>query len=356
MADEQRLITIVHISDLHFSDRQPGAGTDPGLPPLLARLPFLDGVLGHHRSALNQLDRLYNALGEGQYLVVTGDLTANGATGQRTLVDNFISRPSQTADPGLNVPQWKNLGIYGNHDHWGGVNAPIGGPTAGFGTFFGQFPLVPGPIMLDDDILLRFLLIDTDAEVGSMSSDRVLARGKFVHQLTQIQALLPAQLDDNEIRVLLMHHSCMPGDPTAAPSSPSRLAPLEIVRGTRQVLDRFLVDYGIRVILCGHRHTPRLSRIFPSNGFETSLVFEVRCGTTTQLDRYPNDILSKINVQNRTLPPNSLVLHRVFKRPDGVYWRSEAFFRSVRHGGFIHHTRFSNDPRLGALTDEIRVL
>jgi hypothetical protein len=73
------------------------------------------------------------------------------------------------------------------------------------------------------------------------------------------------------------------------------------------------------------------------------------------LDRYPDDIFRKINVQSRILPPNSLVLHRLLERPDGVYWRSEAFFRSLRHGGFIHHGRFSSDPRLGVLTDEIRL-
>ena len=354
MADEQRLLTIVHISDLHFSDRRPGAGTDPSVPPLLARFPFLDGVLGHHQKALNHLVRFCRSLGEEQYLAVTGDLTANGATGQRTLVDDFISRPFQSADPGLNEPQWKDLGIYGNHDNWGGINAPIGGPTAGFVNFFPKFPSVRGPISLAHGVSLRILRIYTDAEVRFLT--RSLARGKFVSELTQLQTLLPAQPQDNEVRVLLMHHSCMPGDPVAPPGKPSKVAPLEIVRGTRQVLDRFLVDYSIHVILCGHRHTPRLSRLNPSNGFEASLVFEARCGTTTQLDQYPNDVFSKINVKSRKLTPNSLVLHRLLKRPDGVYWRSETFFRSERHGGFIHHSRFSSDPRLGVLTDGIRVL
>lgn len=356
MAEETRLLTIVHISDLHFSDRQPGTGTDPSVPPLLARLPFLDGVLGHHRAALSQLEKFYQQVAEEQFLAVTGDLTANGGTGQRYMVDNFISRPSQTIDPGLNETQWKDFGIYGNHDHWGGINWPFGGPTAGFATFFNQFPLVRGPLTLSNGIYLRFLLIDTDADVGAYSKDRVLARGKFVSQLTHLGNLLPAHPDDNEIRVLLMHHSCMPGDPTAAPGTPSRMAPLEIDRGTRQVLDRFLVDYGIRVILCGHRHTPRLSHLTPTNGVETGTVFEARCGTTTQLDRYPNDVLSKINVQNRKLHPNSLILHRLVERSDGVYWRSEVYFRSPRHGGFIHHGRYSSAPALGTLTDEIRVL
>jgi hypothetical protein len=203
MADDVNLLTLMHISDLHFSDRAPGAGTDPGVPALLAKLPFLDGLLGHHGAAVSALDSFYHGLGQGVLVLVTGDITANGAPAQRSLADHFIRGPRGINNPALNSPGWRDFAIPGNHDQWPGTGQIIGGPSAGFSGFFpNPFPAICNPISLAKGVSLRFILVDTDADVNRWLRNRVFARGDFVTQLARLQTLLnpPA---DSEIRVLL---------------------------------------------------------------------------------------------------------------------------------------------------------
>jgi hypothetical protein len=182
----------------------------------------------------------------------------------------------------------------------------------------------------------------------------VFARGDFVTQLARLQTLLnpPA---DSEIRVLLLHHSLFPEDPTAPRSNPGRFSQLEIELGSQQALESFLVDTGIKVTLCGHRHTPRLSRFNASNGVEESEVMEARCGTTTQRDRYPVDVVARIDPNKRRLPPNSLILHKLVERQDGIYWQAQIFWRSAQNR-FVDHNNFVTPLLPKQLSDEIMVL
>jgi hypothetical protein len=184
--------------------------------------------------------------------------------------------------------------------------------------------------------------------------NRVFARGDFVSQLTQLQTLLKPPAD-REIRVLLLHHSLFPQDPTAPRTKPGPFSPCEIEQGSQQALETFLVDSGIKVTLCGHRHTPRLSRFNPSNEVEVAEVMEARCGTTTQRDRYPLNVIARINPKKRRLPPNSLILHKLVERQDGIYWQAQIFWRSAQDR-FVDHDNFVTPLLPKQLFDEIRVL
>src|ERR1700748_68327 len=148
MPDEQKLMTLMQISDLHFGDVQGGsasAAQDPRVPPLLSAFPFLDGLLGHHYKALLALTAFYHSLGPQIPVIVTGDLTAHGATSQLTLADEFLGASKQVTNLGLGCQNWKDLAIPGNHDQWPGNGWIFGGPSPAFANFFGNpFPIMSG--------------------------------------------------------------------------------------------------------------------------------------------------------------------------------------------------------------------
>ena len=88
---------------------------------------------------------------------------------------------------------------------------------------------------------------------GRFGANRFLARGDFATQLFALRDEIPA-VARGEIRVLVMHHSLMPAPPQSPPATvtPQRRTAfpraMEITSGTRNVLDHFLVAYGIKVI------------------------------------------------------------------------------------------------------------
>jgi Calcineurin-like phosphoesterase len=256
-------------------------------------------------------------------LTVTGDLTANGASAQYGLADQFLSGRGRPRDPDLPHPDWQELSIPGNHDHWPGTNRIFGSPTAALAHYFpGPYPITLPPIPVWSGHRVRFILINSDEEVGPYSMSRLYARGSFVKQLASLANTLPPR-EEREIRVLIVHHSMMPSPPQGG--APTSGGVLEIETPTRRVLEAFLVDSDISVVLCGHRHISRLSIITASNGIQQTQTLEARCGTTTQRDKYPYTVLQHLG-NNRALPPNTLLLHRLVERDDGVYWTSQIYW------------------------------
>jgi hypothetical protein len=239
-------------------------------------------------------------------------------------------------------------------------NLIFGRPTAGLKKYFNQpFPIVAPPLEIKKGLNLRFLFIDTDAEVSPFGANRFLARGDFVSQLVALRDQISLGTP-GEIRVLVMHHSLMPPPPQSPPTAATQQhktalpAPMEITSGTRKVLDHFLVDYGIKIIMCGHLHVPRLTKYDASNGTERTTVLEARCGTTTQRDEYPYEIVRLISA-GRRLPPNTLILHRVIQRNRSLLWRSEIFWRS-RSGRFVGSSEYDSPSLPSQLMAEIELL
>src|SRR4051794_36223188 len=94
---ERVIFNLLHISDLHLSHKLGGHTVDDRsarLPPLLSRNKEFDGFLGHHYKALSALHDFYKTLWLQQpkpVLVVTGDLTANGAEAQFDLAHGYLA-------------------------------------------------------------------------------------------------------------------------------------------------------------------------------------------------------------------------------------------------------------------------
>ena len=371
MRDEMLLLTVLQISDVHFGDTLGGDNADglsAKVPPLLSTFRHLEGLLGHHYKGLSALHDFYSDLwenesGSGLLLVLTGDVTASGAPIQFDIADGFLGAfsPNSAFGFGLGRTDWRLWSISGNHDCWPGNGLPLGAPSAALKNYFAEpFPIVRNPIKLNNGTEVRFIFVDSDADVGPHGMNRLLARGHFVSQLTTLEKMLP-RCAENEFRILAIHHSitragaAVGEDTITLPQLASGgLRTLEITPSTLRVLENALVDLNIKVVLCGHLHIPRLTRIVASNGTERTTVLEARCGSTTQVDKYPYKVLQRLD-RSRNLAPNSLIVHKVVEVGSSTVWRSQIYWRS-REGRFVRHNQYVSSLMPSSLASEIVVL
>ncbi|MGV7030585.1 metallophosphoesterase family protein [Methylobacterium symbioticum] len=332
VADET-LYRLLQVSDLHFGNIPAGQSTASSAPSprLIGLNPLFDGQLGHHAAgvlALNDFHARLRRRCEGFDMVVTGDVTANGAVGQFDLAGSFLGAgPSQFGFQ-LGRSDWADTGISGNHDQWNGNNSMIGGPTQGLARHLPQpMPRVRARI-LPDETMLKFLFIDTDADVSAFSPNRILGRGAFHTQLQALEGLPP--IGEREIRVLVMHHSVV--GPVKPIPDPSRPGVVQITRGGRRrmmeiadfsmrLLNHFIVDKSISVVLSGHMHVALLSELVATNGPYTRRYLEARCGSTTQRDRFEYKDLKGMP-QARALRPNTLLMHEIVREQGNLVWKS----------------------------------
>jgi Calcineurin-like phosphoesterase len=325
-----RLKTYVQISDLHFGDIDPGT-FNAVAPPYWSNSECFDGLLGHHYVALQRLTKFFQEMRtrEQAELLVTGDLTSMGKVDQFDTANDFLGaklRPPK-GQVGLGLSNWQDKAISGNHDYFSGVanwkGGPIlGGPTSGLKRYFSNLPFISPPLPLPPTAaVLRFVGIDTDAGNSAYGLNRFWARGSFVNQLTNAQALLGAT-DPDEIRVLLLHHS----------RAHQTGYKLRIDRQSRSALDRFLVQSDIAVLLSGHMHVPIIDVVTMTSASPPRImdVMEARCGTTTQRDVVPLDWFNLLGISpDRPWPTNSLLVHRLFEDQGTIQWEVETYTRTT---------------------------
>lgn len=339
---------LLHVSDLHVGDlpatRVPMALNAP-TSRWLRNFPILEGQLGHHARALEGLHEFHEDLvkdGVPFDLVVSGDLTANGAVAQFDLAGAYLGAGPTPFGYWLDHPDWVNLSVTGNHDNWPGSNRVVGRRTGGASNH------LPGPWpremvrRLPGGRWIRYILLDTDAQVAPYGRNRVLGRGAFDQQLIQLENL--PRIEPGEIRVVVMHHSIL-GPETAGPHptvpAPFKYAPvpngrirrLEIDHPSARLIRQFIVDHTISVVLTGHMHEPQLSLLATTNGRHNGCFLEARCGTTTQRDRYPYRDARNMQ-QIRTLPPNTLVMHEIVEENGQFRWTAELYWLD-RQGRFV---------------------
>jgi 3',5'-cyclic AMP phosphodiesterase CpdA len=328
-----RLVTILHISDLHIGHIDPATGdaaVSNAAAFIFANHTCFDGVLGHHGRALKDLQQFYNheiveKEGEHPILVVSGDLTRVGDVQEFNNAADYLER---TID--LNPPRGNNVGlnrgtsidIPGNHDRWPGTPTIFGGPHAGFHARFppNSLPSIL-PLILANGRTIEFIRIDTDASVSPRGQKRLRAVGSFQKQLGQIANQLGSR-PKNSIRVLLMHHSWH-----------RRGITLSIDRGSRGALNQFLVAHSIQVLMTGHVHTSYVQKFVPPiAGGQT--VLECRCGTTTQIDQVSYTWRNFLGTfPHRGWPRNKLLVHRIYQAGSKTEWRVETFVRT--NNGFV---------------------
>jgi hypothetical protein len=308
--------------------------------------PPINGLLGHSAASLRRLDLFFRKLRRdepGAKLLVTGDLTTRGDQQEFDTANEYLSdklHPPRGAYTGLSVPDWRNRAIPGNHDHWPGIDSPPSPPFLMFGPpeldLPGIFPGLAEPgftVKLSGGHVVEFLRIDTDADVGFDSVDRVLARGVFISQLRTLGGKLRPP-SEKQIRVLCLHHS-------QHYEASNRCFPtLEMDASSRVELHKFLATHRVSVLLCGHIHRPALLstfRVAVAGGNASRSVLEARCGTTTQrdlsLDPKP-EFLRFLKSQDLQWP-NSLIVHKVRQGDHGsIVWESQVYVEG-RHEFYL---------------------
>jgi 3',5'-cyclic AMP phosphodiesterase CpdA len=350
-----RIITFLHISDLHICDVDPATndGTYDALAPRLwANSSWFDGLLGHSFAALKRLEQFLNNMrrDEQARLIVTGDLTCTGSNAQFVRAREYLTArtalPGGGGSVGLQEAGWYSRGISGNHDQWPGHSWIFGGPTPHLKACFPYFPVLSElPLALPDGTMLRlrFLGIDTDRDVGPYSRDRFFARGLFTSQLGPAASAIGLPEPD-QIRVLLLHHS---------PAHPQTSRSLRIEANSLSALKDFVVEQDIPILLSGHVHKYKLHRTTLHHDALGPLdVLEARCGTTTQRDSIPPQWTNIFGHRpNRPLLPNSLVVHRLFWEEDpfpSVVWEAQVYQRT--RFGFRPLPPDPSDPNVERLT------
>jgi Calcineurin-like phosphoesterase len=333
-----QLMTLVHISDLHFGETDPKTGSarlDAQLPPWWPGVRWFDGYLGHHGAALRHLDDFLAGLGEPSSVVLTGDLTSCAAAAEFRFASQYLGAtvpmngiPIGVADAALLAQRT----VPGNHDHWPGVRASAARPLVMFGRTSPALAttLAPAPRhhrlpLANSGVDLTIGLIDTDADVRPLGPSRGLARGSFVSQLNALQAAWGPPTP-GEIRLVLLHHSALKTGVVHGMTSTSRTA-----------YTQFLSQNEVSIALTGHLHAVRARASRISHQQAVWDFVEARCGSTTQRDTLPLGYCS--SPPTRPLTPNSLLVHRFEQDAGKIYFRVESFVRGPR--GFKADPRFS---------------
>jgi len=295
----------------------------------MAAFPVFRGLLGHQQRAVIALADFWGDLldsDETAQLIMTGDLTATGNVAEFELGHDFLTSGTAPSGFGFGLSRqgWEKSSVAGNHDNWPGKipPAPLGRSDPALRRYFpGPYPIIHEPLMLANGASVRFLFLDSDADVSPFGVDRLLARGKFRSQIDYLRKnLVPPK--PSEFRALVLHHSVTregapPWEDRFAKTDPGLpLRRLVIDPDTLRELELALVEFGVKVLLCGHLHAARLSMLSPSTGLETVEVLEARCGATTQLDVFPNGF-------SVTLPPNTLIVHNLIEIDGKTVWRSK---------------------------------
>ena len=324
--------TYLHISDIHIGIPDTDTG-DARTRRHWAQHSIFDGLLGHDYKTLVRLARFRVDLerhGGAVEVITTGDLTTCGAAHEFELACGFLGDRVVLRPPirvGLRDSGWATRAVSGNHDRWSGRPFPLGGPTKEFERRFPSWrrAAIQPREHLGAGRHLRFVLVDSDHDVGAFSSKRMRARGCFQRALDKLDKTLE-ECPDDEIRVLLLHHSL-------AFSRRNDGANLSMTRSSRQALEEFVWKKGIDVILSGHTHAPTLDEmvIDLGAGRETS-VLEACCGTTSQRTVLPLAWRPTVGPRRPSpLQQNTLFVHRLVREDDGrLMWRAEAFGRGRR--------------------------
>jgi 3',5'-cyclic AMP phosphodiesterase CpdA len=330
--------TLIHVSDLHIGTIDEVSG-DAEARRLWAYSRAFHGLLGHEYRALDLLERFVRGY-DGSAgprllrLIVSGDLTRVGHVDEFSRAVNYRDAVADFGNGrrlGLGLAN-EQLSIPGNHDRWPGASTVWGGPTSGFDKTFPQNrrPYWNEWTTLASGHTLRFIGIDTDADVSAWGHNRLLARGAFLTQLDTVSRNLFA-MEPTEIRVLVMHHS---------PAHRGRV--LGMQRASRAALADFVEDHGVAVILTGHLHAPRVCVDAFQHSRPPVLRLEARCGTTSVRRTLPYGWRSFMRRPDGRRDDNTLLVHDLTLKNGEVIWTASTYVQTPQRFDRVDPARLKN--------------
>lgn len=153
-------------------------------------VPWVDGLLGHHGRALEDLQSLIRVMKRVTpelHLIVSGDLSCFGGVAELELARQFIEtridlRPPQQILVGLQMGATALL-ISGNHDHWSGNHHPLGTSPSRYYGMFRAMPFTENVDLTKARKRIAFIGVDSDEDVVKPTVDpnyRVHAIGDFL--------------------------------------------------------------------------------------------------------------------------------------------------------------------------------
>ena len=243
---------------------------------------------------------------------------------------------------GLGDSGWHDRAVPGNHDRWKGdlgfgtvwaFPHMILSPTAAFRSLFSHLPSDGVPLFSAAGLPpVRFIRVDTDADIHPLTPDRALARGAFESHLQKLNGELPAKAP-GEVRVLLAHHC-----------REYRGVRVEINEGSRAALDKFMVRHEVDVLLSGHTHDARVGLVTVSSPSGTREILYGRCGTSTQIS--PRDTLFRRRTGFAPLDgftkhvERSVLLHELSTDGGVTTWTTRGYvFEKKDRNGFFESPR-----------------
>jgi hypothetical protein len=140
---------------------------------------------------------------------------------------------------------------------------------------------------------------------------------------------------DDEIRVLLLHHSLDPDKPFRMVNHINQVSGAhQIDDDSKRALFDFIVDWDVSILLTGHMHTPNVVEhpIDSASGKRT--VLEARCGTTGVRTELSGDGDSSRLVSSGR--QNTFLMHQIVEEDDQLYWKTKTYFLIA--GDFIPYT------------------
>lgn len=308
----------LHVSDLHIDQDSPFERRFPNrlIQQFVRKVP---GLYGHDPDALKFLVQLRDELqSQGDCpleVLFTGDLTRLGSIEDFAAGDAFFDRTSGRRWS-LCLSGWRHRAVAGNHDYWPGqLPHLIGFPTQGLKRCFPFVFWVGRAERVSNDLSLRFLGLDSDADLQANGGlGRLLARGHFTEALKDLDTFLRS-CPQNEIRVLLLHHS----------PRRERKFTLGISETSRKALGTFLARHNIRAILTGHVHRFYVGEsVFPNCS-------ELRCGTTAQMVRPTADWRGRFpglpQPDPRVWEYQTALVHEILQSNSELTWRAQVYIR-----------------------------
>lgn len=293
--NEKNIATVVHISDLHFTDK---FRTDESrFKKLLANLPFLKGTYAHSyqaaRALANRVKKILRDKKQNRVpvcIVFTGDLTSCGEEGEFDIGNTFLRSSiwTGTGQVGLNLGEDCSeidfnttpalFSIPGNHDIWK-RNHPD--KLAAYLNFFpGPFPKTWKIETESRTIFLHGL----DSNQNTLLKHK-LARGRLrPEQLDELdkrlEMLQMAQIGKDPIHIVFLHH------PLIAAGERSWDPTMEL--DDCQIIAKRLKQFGVDLVLSGHVHQE-----FYVSG-EWDMPHHAIAGTATQMFSERNFLLLDI--------------------------------------------------------------
>lgn len=245
------MLTIFHISDLHFGESASRSSSDPKTQISQKNI---NGITGHDIKiwiALKNhlLSRIKQTKNEYR-ICVTGDLSRIGSIDSYNVASDLFFNESESdisKEFGLRIDKDKFIVVPGNHDSYDTSLHKLNNLRTFNGIFHSTTEDYPIPKIVNvDETNFIFLTVDSTYKKNGVSLLKKLGRG-FVSeiQLERIRGFFLNPTTQKTVRILLLHHS-----PIILDGQRNRNLMLD---KSQNILEA-IVKNKIDIVLCGHLH------------------------------------------------------------------------------------------------------